>query len=211
MTLEKRARCENCGFLVEQCVCQWIPKLKTGLKVLILQDPKEATHAKNTVSLLCLGLPSVQCVSIDDRNLLESVLSELDRRKWRLVFPCDGAISIESMNREVSSQIEGVILLDATWRKAKKMYLTEPLLQNFEAITFTQPPVGQYTIRKSPNDLSVSTLEACAYIIEQITLDNMQPLRDFMVASQEWQWRKQPLKHRHSDQKTTVNKETDLK
>jgi DTW domain-containing protein YfiP len=199
MKIEKRARCDDCCFLIEQCVCQWIPKLKTGLKVLILQDPKEATHAKNTVSLLCLALPSVQCVSIADRNLLESTLSELDSDTWRLVFPCDGAIAIESVDREAASQIEGVILLDATWRKAKKMYLTESLLQNFGAVTFSQPPVGQYAIRKSPNGLSVSTLEACAYIIEQITLDNMQPLRDFMVASHTWQWRKQPANHRHSD------------
>jgi len=167
--------------------------------VLILQDPKEAKHAKNTVSLLCLGLPAVQCVSSNDRNLLESVLSQLDESKWRLVFPCNGAIPIESMNRVDASQIEGVILLDATWRKAKKMYLTQPFLQKFGAIAFSQPPVGQYVIRKSPNNLSVSTLEACAYVVEKITTDNMQPLRDFMVVAQKWQWRKQPLKHRHSN------------
>lgn len=199
MKVEKRAHCDDCCFLAVQCVCQWIPRLKTRLKVLILQDPKEAKHAKNTVSLLCLGLPSIRCISIDDRNLLEGALSQLDTSKWRLVFPCDDAIPVESMNRASVSQIEGVILLDATWRKAKKMYLTEPLLHDFRAITFSQAPVGQYIIRKSPDDLSVSTLEACAYVVEQITADNMQPLRDFMVAAQEWQWRKQPLKHRHSN------------
>ncbi|ETX09867.1 hypothetical protein MUS1_05245 [Marinomonas ushuaiensis DSM 15871] len=204
MKVEKRARCDDCCFLAEQCVCQWVPKLKTALKMLVLQDPKEAKHAKNTVSLLCLGLPSVQCVSIDDRSQLEGVLSQLDQNKWRLVFPINDAIPIESMNRMAASQMEGVILLDATWRKAKKMYLTESLLQRFDAITFLHPPVGRYAIRKSPNDLSVSTLEACAYAIEQITLENMQPLRDFMNEAQEWQWRKQPLKHRHVECKSRL-------
>ncbi|MEP3351150.1 MAG: tRNA-uridine aminocarboxypropyltransferase [Marinomonas sp.] len=199
MKVDKRARCNGCRFLAEQCVCQWIPKLKTTLKVLVIQDPKEAKHAKNTVSLLCLGLPSVECISIDDRNLLEANLSEMEASKWRLVFPCDDAVAVESMSRDDLAQIEGVILLDATWRKAKKMYFTEPLLSSFRAITFSQPPEGKYAIRKSPNDVSVSTLEACAYIVEQITEANMQPLRDFMVVAQDWQWRKQPVEHRHNN------------
>ncbi|MEP0073339.1 MAG: tRNA-uridine aminocarboxypropyltransferase [Marinomonas sp.] len=197
MRIDKRARCNGCRFLVEQCVCQWIPKLETTLKVLVIQDPKEAKHAKNTVALLRLGLSSVECISIDDRNLLEASLSELEASKWRLVFPCDDAVAVESVGRDDLAQIEGVILLDATWRKAKKMYLTEPLLRRFRAITFLQPPEGRYAIRKSPNDLSVSTLEACAYIVEQMTEVNMQPLRDFMAVAQDWQWRKQPTEHRH--------------
>lgn len=200
MTVNKRARCSRCRFLIEQCVCKWVPELKTILKVLVIQDPKEAKHAKNTVSLLRLGLPSIECVSIDDRNLLERSLSELKASKWRLVFPCDDAVAVESMCQADLAQIEGVILLDATWRKAKKMYFTEPLLNRFQAITFLQPPDGQYAIRKSPNALSVSTLEACAYVIEQITEENMQPLRDFMVLAQNWQWRKQPIEHRHVDE-----------
>ena len=27
----------------------------------------------------------------------------------------------------------------------------------------------------------------------------MQPLRDFMVVAQDWQWRKQPVEHRHNN------------
>ncbi|RBP84182.1 DTW domain-containing protein [Marinomonas rhizomae] len=199
MQCAKRTRCDNCLFLANQCVCQWVPKLATRLKILILQDLKEARHAKNTVSLLSLGLPSVECISTGNQSAMISVLRQKDPVKWRLVFPTDRAVPIEVMSAETASEIEGVILLDATWRKAKKLYFSEPLLRIFDAVSFSHPPVGQYSIRKSPNVESLSTLEACAYTIEQVTGENMQPLREFMLAAQEWQWRKQPLSHRHPD------------
>jgi len=199
MQIEKRACCCDCGFLVAQCVCEWIPRLSTRLNILILQDPKEAKHAKNTVSLLCLGLTSVECISTANVDVLRRIILQKDPAKWRLVFPCEKAVAIESIEAEDASKVEGLILLDATWRKAKKMYLTEPLLHTFGAVCFSQPPMGQYRIRKSPSNLSLSTLEACAYSIEQMTGENMHPLREFMVAAQEWQWRKQPLHHRHDD------------
>jgi DTW domain-containing protein YfiP len=197
MLIERRTRCHRCSFLIDQCVCQWIPELFTPLKIIVLQDSKEAKHAKNTVSLLCLGLPSVQCISIQDQNAVSDVLSQLDVRHWRLVFPCDDAIAIESISDSIKPHIEGIILLDATWRKAKKIYFTEPRLQIFDTVCFSAPPVGQYTIRKSPNDVALSTLEACAYAVEQLSGENMQPLRDFMTRAQTWQWRKQPINHRH--------------
>ncbi|ETI62482.1 tRNA-uridine aminocarboxypropyltransferase [Marinomonas profundimaris] len=192
-----RAVCANCGFLLTQCVCEWIPALSTRLKILIVQDPKEATHAKNTVPLLCLGLASVTCVSTNDVDALQLLLIQKDAAKWRLVFPSDDAMPVEAITASEASCIEGLILLDATWRKAKKMYLTEPLLHRFDAVCFSRPPSGQYSIRKSPSDVSLSTLEACAYSIEQVSGENMQPLRAFMVAAQAWQWRRQPLSHRH--------------
>lgn len=194
---DKRIRCDGCFFLVEQCVCPWVPRLSTRLSILILQDPKEAKHAKNTVSLLRLGLPVVECIQTTNHDALFCALSQKDPAKWRLLFPNDGATAIESMDAKTASDIEGLIVLDATWRKAKKLYLTEPLLQNFESLCFARPPGGQYHIRKSPSELSLSTLEASAYAIEQITGDNMQSLREFMLSAQAWQWRQQPLAHRH--------------
>lgn len=193
----KRTICSQCGFLESQCVCKWVPSLSTRLKILIVQDPKEATHAKNTVPLLSLGLASVTCVSTNDVDALQLLLIQKDAAKWRLVFPSDDAMPVEAIKASEASCIEGLILLDATWRKAKKMYLTEPLLHRFDAVCFSRPPSGQYSIRKSPSDVSLSTLEACAYSIEQVSGENMQPLRAFMVAAQAWQWRRQPLSHRH--------------
>ena len=199
MSSGKRACCDHCYFLVEQCICQWVPELVTDLNVLVLQDAKEAKHAKNTVPLLCLGLPTVTCVSTQDQVTLQKMLSQLNSDEWYLIFPCDEALTIESVAQTSVAQVKGIILLDATWRKAKKMYFTEPLLRSFKALRFTQAPAGKYVIRKSPDTNSLSTLEACAYAVEKLSGEDMQPLRDFMIKAQEWQWRRQPSNHQHGN------------
>ena len=180
-----------------QCVCQWVNKLTSTLEVIILQDPKEAKHAKNTVTLLNLGLSNVRCISIQSMDDVRSLLMSLDRNEWKLVFPCEKSMAIEALDHSQRSSVKGIILLDATWRKAKKLYLLEPLLQRFPTVHFSEAPEGEYVIRKSPDSYTLSTLEACAYSIEEITGEDMQPLREFMIKAQEWQWRKQPKQHQH--------------
>ncbi|MCV2402327.1 DTW domain-containing protein [Marinomonas sp. C2222] len=194
----KRQKCSRCDFLVSQCVCKWLPDLATKLDIIILQDEREAKNAKNTVSLLRLALPQVKCISIKDTSSVRSTLNSLDKGYWYLVFPCDRSTPIETVKESELKQMKGVVLLDATWRKAKKMYITEPSLQLFKSIEFTSAPAGNYVIRKSPDAQSLSTLEACAYAIEKIAGEDMEALRVFMSKSQSWQWRKQPAAHKHS-------------
>lgn len=188
--------CDQCGFLLRQCVCQWIPKLALTLKVIVIQDPKEAKHAKNTVSLLRLALPAVECLSCESADL-EKRLSALPLERWRLVFPNERSEPIEQIARREAEEIEGVILIDATWRKAKRLFLSTPLFRNMASVHFANPPQGEYSIRKSPSLQALSTLEACGYTLEQLTGRDMQPLRDFMVSAQAYQWRQQPQAHKH--------------
>ncbi|WP_353668966.1 tRNA-uridine aminocarboxypropyltransferase [Marinomonas sp. THO17] len=189
---ERRQSCDKCGFLQSQCVCPWLVQLNTDLKILVVQDPKEAKHAKNTVALLRLALPNVKCISVTQI----ASLSDLMASRWRLVFPSQSAHWIETLGAEEKSNIEGVILLDATWRKAKKWLFTEKVLQHFTCISFAQPPQSNYAIRKAPSEQALSTLEACSYCIEQLRGDDMQPLRNFMQEAQTWQWRQQPAEHK---------------
>ncbi|REG84178.1 tRNA-uridine aminocarboxypropyltransferase [Marinomonas pollencensis] len=197
MTNSKRKRCAGCGFLQSQCVCHLRPEPRQlGLRIIVLQDPKEAKHAKNTVTLLTLALPQVTCIAMDDSTLLAQ-LQALDLSQWRLLYPSEQAQPIETLQDTEATQIEGVILIDATWRKAKRFYLSQPFLHGIKGLCFASPPPAQYEIRKSPDAYALSTLEACCYAIEQISAENMQPIRDFMVASIDWQWRHQPSSHKH--------------
>ena len=196
MNNSKRTSCVSCGFLSSQCVCHLLPTPRqVSLQVIVLQDPKEAKHAKNTVALLKLALPQIQCIAMDDETLLDQ-LQKLNLTQWRLLYPAQQAQPIEAITSTEAGQIEGVILIDATWRKAKRFYLTHSFLHGIQSIDFASAPPARYEIRKSPDAYALSTLEACCYAIEQISVENMQPIRDFMVASINWQWRRQPSDHK---------------
>ncbi|SBS31559.1 DTW domain protein [Marinomonas spartinae] len=197
MCRSRRPICESCSFLTSQCVCQWIPTINNALPVLVIQDPKEAKHAKNTLKLMRLALPSLRCISSEDSEELRGVLDTLSLDRWRLVFPSEGSIPIEQVSIEEKKDVDGIVLIDATWRKAKRLFWSVPKLQEMVSWHFVSPPHNTYTIRRSPRGEALSTLEACAYAIEQLTQNDMQPLRDFMVSAQSFQWRQQPADHQH--------------
>jgi len=197
MSRSHRLVCDGCSFLVTQCVCQWIPSINNPLPVVVIQDPREAKHAKNTLTLLRLVLPSLRCISTQSREELHAALDVLPLDRWRLVFPNEGSSPLEQVTEEEKSEVEGIVLIDATWRKAKRLFLSTPKLQTMISWHFVSPPHNNYVIRKSPKEEALSTLEACAYTIEQLTEKNMQPLRDFMVSAQAFQWRQQPEGHQH--------------
>ena len=187
-----RPLCHQCGFLQTQCVCQWVPRLTSSLRVLVLQHPKESTHAKNTVKLLALALPEIQLAVIETQAQLLLALADKPKSRWRLVFPTQTSVAIEAVEGEERPDIDGIILIDATWRKALAMYLTYPVLGEYLALHFASPPKGNYYIRKSPSEHTLSTLEACAYSVECLTGQTMAPLRDFFQQAQQWLWRYRP-------------------
>ena len=187
-----RPLCSQCGFLQMQCVCQWVPSLTSSLQVLILQHPKESTHAKNTVKLLTLALPTIQVAVIETQAQLLLALTDKPKSHWRLVFPTQTSVAIETVDMTQSQTIDGIILIDATWRKALAMYLTYPVLSEYLALHFASPPRGNYYIRKSPSEHTLSTLEACAYSVESLTGQTMAPLREFFQQAQQWLWRHRP-------------------
>jgi len=89
----------------------------------------------------------------------------------RLVFPCDARCcsGVYRGGRGVRDWKGDFI--DATLAKAKKktVILQEPLLRILEQLVFLPAPIGQYKIRKSPNDTFVIHLRSVCYIvIEQV-------------------------------------------
>jgi len=142
--------------------------------ITIIQDPSETRHAKNTARLLTLAIPSCQIVRLDGitewpHNLIKN------KQRTVVIYPSDKAQPIEtsylasdmSLNEKLAG-IEHIILLDGSWRKTRKLWLSYPELHQCPALTFSNAPSTQYAIRKTTQSHSMSTLEACAYTLEQL-------------------------------------------
>jgi DTW domain-containing protein YfiP len=61
-----------------------------------------------------------------------------------------------------------LLLLDGTWRKAKKLWLNNPWLHELDACVIEVTQASQYRIRKAPGPQSMSTLEAIAWSLNII-------------------------------------------
>lgn len=68
-----------------------------------------------------------------------------------------------------------LIVIDGTWRKAKKIHLLNKWLKNIPSLTLTESKKTNYGIRKSNIEHGLSSIEAIAFALEDMEKINPAP------------------------------------
>ncbi|EJL84586.1 hypothetical protein PMI15_02065 [Polaromonas sp. CF318] len=151
-------------------------------EVLILQHPMEAGHAKNTGRLLHLSLPRSRVLVGEtfEESGLHAAMSETPAYTVLLYPPArqddeEPALDLEQLKDP--SQVR-LVVLDATWRKSRKMLHLNPLLRQLPRLSLEDVPASNYLIRKAHKPGQLSTLEATCAALAQLErdADKYQPL-----------------------------------
>jgi DTW domain-containing protein len=169
----QRPICPHCQRPQSTCICQWITPTPTACEVLILQHPLEEHHAKNSVRLLHLSLPGSHRVvgeTFDDETL-QALMSE--PRYTVLLYPpteYEGHATPTVLDTTQLADPAKVrlVVLDATWRKSRKMLHRSPALQRLPRLALALGLLGRYAIRKAHKPGQLSTLEATCAALAQL-------------------------------------------
>lgn len=155
--------------------------------VLILQHPLEVDHAKNTGRLLHLSLPNSHLLVGESWS--EQVLADagLPPQPTWLLYPrgapdapppADQTPTLGNSHAAVAAPTR-LVVLDATWRKSRKMLHLSSWLQALPRLALDDTPASRYAIRKAHRPGQLSTLEAtCAALalLEGDGGDRFEPL-----------------------------------
>lgn len=168
MQLQRRLICTTCRRPQNACICQWITPVAPATGVLILQHPLEVDHAKNSARLLHLSLPG-------SRMLTGEMFSEADLHadmqalQYSVLLypqtPHDPAPIADLALLRDPGKIR-LVVLDATWRKSRKMLHLNPWLRQLPRLSLDDTPVSHYLIRKAHKPAQLSTLEATCAALE---------------------------------------------
>ena len=179
----RRLLCAQCLRPQATCICSFITPTLPACEVLILQHPLEAQHAKNSARLLHLSLPGSRLVvgeAFDDAAL-QALMPE--PRYTVLLYPptaLEGHAAPALLDATQLSDPQKVrlVVLDATWRKSRKMLHQSPALQRLPRLALDDVPAGRYAIRKAHAPGQLSTLEASCAALAQLEGDaaRWQPL-----------------------------------
>ncbi|WP_412972150.1 tRNA-uridine aminocarboxypropyltransferase [Glaciecola sp. MF2-115] len=183
----KRAVCDNCHYPLKTCVCSALGKVHNNTRILILQDKNELKNAKNTARLAALSLSNVDIIQSDDEQKM-AVLRKLcttEPASIALIFPSGDSLGFETeypnyiANRDSPQhEVRTLLFIDGTWRKAKRIYLSNEYLQGIPSFHFEHALHGNYRIRKTSVDNGLSTIEAVAYALGNIEDISIEPLVD---------------------------------
>ncbi|OUR60285.1 DTW domain-containing protein [Colwellia sp. 39_35_sub15_T18] len=194
-------RCPLCQLAKQFCICAMAPKkgeVSSNAGFLLLMYDTEVLKPSNTGKLIADLVPDTYAFLWSRTTRNDELQAILDDEKWQpfVVFPQEYA----QENRPVETQAINCstgkrplfIMLDGSWREAKKMFRKSPYLDRFPLVSFDpklffgsqlpdsglaggelpanveQTPVGEhsrYTVRKTELAHQFSTAEVAARVL----------------------------------------------
>jgi len=161
-TSEARSFCPECEFLKSRCLCSTIKKINNHIHIVVLQHPSEQKHPLNTVRIMKKSLMKMSLFIGEDfsnHKEFNDIISN-PKNHCALLYPEIEAQVLDEQSRSLN--LTHLIVLDGTWRKAKKIFLLSKELQGMKKIRLIPMAQSDYRIRKAPNENALSTLEAAA-------------------------------------------------
>lgn len=175
--------CNDCGLSIINCICKNAPQIKTDSKIWILSTEREFYRPSNTARLLELANPESTEIFLWQRNkrpekLVENIQDE--QYDVYLLFP---AYDEESKSRKViyekTGKISAFILIDGTWKEARKIYIKSDYLKKLPIISLEPNYQSKYDLRRGGKG-NLCTIEAA---IEALKLngeiESSKPIEDF--------------------------------
>jgi len=162
-----REVCYVCHRAKVACLCGRIERQANQIKVIVLQHPDEARHAKGSAIIAELGLRQYQCWVGENFTQHEKLNALIKNRadEIRVLYPAEQALELGAVN---NSPVEYLIIIDATWRKARRIWECNTHLHGLMCVALSAEKTSNYRIRKVPQVGYLSTVESIVEGLRQI-------------------------------------------
>lgn len=130
------------------------------MKIFLLTHERELLRVSNTGVLAENVAPEIVERIIWARNTPDpALLDAISHKNTVLLYPVDDtdAVPIESF--------ENIILLDATWQEARKMFNKSPYLKNLPRAHIKPRQISQYQLRRNQPEGGLCTAECVVEIL----------------------------------------------
>ena len=165
--------CFGCGLPARVCGCAAVDAILDVPPVIILRHPKERKRTLSTVSLIKQRYPAVL---VKEGELFEP----LRQSNLALMFPGE---NLQHTCRDSVQSGATLILIDATWRKAKKILHVNPWLQMLPRVNLKPEKCSDYRLRKVSGVEALSSVEAFAAAMEdKLLADSLGQFMDRQIA-----------------------------
>jgi DTW domain-containing protein YfiP len=138
---------------LEICVCRVLPRVEARTKIVLIRHLTEERLTSNTGRFAALSLPNSELWRYGGGEAFD--VTRLDEPGAALLY-CSGP------PRELGFLPTRLLVLDGSFRQARRMYTRVPALRALPELTLPAPKVTPTRLRKSPLPAGMSTLEAIA-------------------------------------------------
>ena len=172
----KGERCAGCRLVPSHCLCSLRPVVPTSAGVCLLMADIEPLKPSNTGWLIADVVPDTYAFGWARTEVAPGLLALLADPQWQplVVFPGEFA-QAERVVTTVSACTPGdpapakrplLVLLDATWPEARKMFRKSPYLNHLPVLSLAPEQVSRYVLRRSRRGDHFCTAEVAALCLE---------------------------------------------
>ena len=165
---DENSHCFRCYQRREICICPILPTVTTRSEFLILRHIYEAQRPSNTGRLVALAMPNTRIIPCGGGTRIG--LSPIDDEFLRvpgtwLLWP-DGTGTQPDISDLTSP--DRVVVIDATWSQARRLYRSTPVLQALPRLVLPEPKRLRDRLREQYRSDGMSTLEAVAAAVAKL-------------------------------------------
>ncbi|HLU48460.1 MAG TPA: tRNA-uridine aminocarboxypropyltransferase [Planctomycetota bacterium] len=150
--------CAGCRQPPARCICSYLPRARNETPLVVLRHPREEHSQSNTGSLCVEALTQARMLSYAGRGADLSL-----PRESVLLFPVPSApiLSRDLFLRAPLSD-RALVILDATWRQARRMYVRSDALRGLTIARLPDEASPRWRLRMPKRAGQLSTIEAAA-------------------------------------------------
>jgi len=176
-------RCDQCRVSIQYCICSLKPSTQSNVGFVLLMYNTEILKPSNTGRLIADIIPKTYAYLWSRTQVNNELVELLNDESWQpfIVFPSQYANKEQQVFKDrlplLTHKKPLFIMLDGSWREAKKMFRKSPYLNGFPVVSFTpknieetsdevQPISSRYQIRKATVKNQLATAEVAARILD---------------------------------------------
>lgn len=165
-------RCDYCMLSTEFCICSHQPTVQSSAAFMLIMFDYEMIKPSNTGRLIADVVPDTFAFKWSRTEPNADMLAILQDEQWQpfIIFPEEYVVERARVHEGPVCVPEGkrplYILLDGSWREAKKIFKKSDWLQSLPVISFDPDIVSQYQIRTAAKDNQLATAEVASLVLE---------------------------------------------
>lgn len=165
-------RCDDCRLPEEVCICEWRTQVDAGCHFWLLTHRYEFYKPTNTGRLIQDTINYTRVFEWSRTEPSQELLDALDDSRYApcIVFPAGEdyqARMLDDVSRK-DGRIPVFIILDGTWRQARRMFRHSRFLQHLPVIEPKTDRLSRYKLRRSKIDHHLCTAEVAIALLEQV-------------------------------------------
>lgn len=168
-------RCEGCRMPRDFCICHYRTETQARAEFWVLMHIEEVNKPTNTARLIGDTLPSTRVFPWQRMNPPQEFVALLKDERYQpfIIFPDDQpdyqhrvVQDYPAARKQQQQKIPVFILLDGTWRQARKMFRQSDYLQELPVLPVKAKRKTSYQLRKPASEAHLCTAEVGIELLE---------------------------------------------